>query len=154
MQPRTENKKSPRSKDLFSAHVRGARDVLVMKLWCPKQPDLMFRGRNEVLWLRTVTLIRSLSFHLSSATRARYGKRKENGKGGKKPPKHLTQCNISHDGQALSSSRYLPFLGASMLPETRRERTDPAQRHTGQRTLRRTGEKQKGKERRVDVMEE
>lgn len=48
----------------------------------------------------------------------------------------------------------LPCSEASILLETRWEQTDPAQRHTAQRTLRRTGEKQKGKERRADVMEE
>lgn len=48
----------------------------------------------------------------------------------------------------------LSFLVASILSETRREQTDASQRHTAQRTLRRTGEKQKGKERRADVMEE
>lgn len=48
----------------------------------------------------------------------------------------------------------LSFLVASNLSETRWERTDPAQRHTAQGTLRCTSEKQKGKERRADVMEE
>lgn len=102
----TENKKSLRSKDSISAYVRGTQDILVMKLWCLKQPDLIFRGRNEVLRLRTLTPIHSLSFYLSSVTRAYYGKMKKMGRE-KKNTKTLTQCSISHYGQALFSSCYL-----------------------------------------------
>lgn len=142
------NKQSPRSKDAFSSHVRAARDVLVMKLWRPKQPDSSFRGRNEALWLCTLTIIQSVSLFVISSMCTLWQKGRKQGR--EKIPEQYLMLQPSSLLQPLP----LSFLVASILLAMRREQTEPAQRHTAKRTLRRTGGKQKGKERRADVMEE
>lgn len=119
-----------------------------MKLWRPKQPDSSFRGSPEALWLRTLTIIPSASLFVISSMCTLWQKGRKQG-GEKIPEQHLTLQPSS-----LLQPLPLSFLVASILLATRREQPEPAQRHTAQRTLRRTGGKQKGKERRADVMEE